>query len=341
MKVTIKQIAEMAGVSRGTVDRALNNRPGVKAEVQENIKRIAKEMGYKPNLAAKALAGKRYSEKKIGVLLNSEGNPFFDEVIHGVKAALSTYEEFGLKSIIRTMKGYDVDLQLAYLSELVNEGVNGIVMSPLNAPEIVHRINELAEMNIGVVTINTDVLDSKRLAYVGCRYTKSGTVAAGLMGLMNNGQKERYAIVGSSKKNLAVERRISGITETIRTEFPWIEVTDILENEDSDTVSYTVVKELLSKRKELEGICFAGAGNEGGIEAVLECGKKIKLLTFDLTDAVKRFLKENVVSATICQEPYRQGYEGIEILAKYLIWDQKPEKQLNHTELSIITKYSI
>lgn len=341
MKVTIKQIAEIAGVSRGTVDRALNNRPGVKAEVQENIKRIAKELGYKPNPAAKALADNRYSTKKIGVLLNSEGNPFFEEVINGVKAALTTYEEFGMKSTIMTMKGYDVALQLRFLDELVSREVNGIVMTPLNSPEIVEKINELKEQNIEIVTINTDVLDSKRLAYVGCRYTKSGNVAAGLMGIMSNGQKEKYAIISSSKKNLAVERRIHGIVETVREEFPWIEITDIIENEDNDTVSYTVVKELLKRRKDLDGICFAGAGNEGGVTAIQEYGKKLKILTFDLTDVVKRFLKEGIVSATICQEPYKQGYEGTEILAKYLLWNQKPAKKLNHTELSIVTKYSI
>ena len=64
MAVTIKKIAEVAGVSRGTVDRALNGRSGVKPEVKENILKIADELGYKPNYAAKALADKRLPEKK-------------------------------------------------------------------------------------------------------------------------------------------------------------------------------------------------------------------------------------------------------------------------------------
>lgn len=68
MKVTIKEIAEAAGVSRGTVDRALNHRPGVNAEVADRIIRLAEEMGYRPDMAAKTLANKRYI-KTIGVLL--------------------------------------------------------------------------------------------------------------------------------------------------------------------------------------------------------------------------------------------------------------------------------
>ena len=51
MRVTLNQIAEAAGVSRGTVDRALNHRGRINPEVAERILRIAKEMGYRRNLA--------------------------------------------------------------------------------------------------------------------------------------------------------------------------------------------------------------------------------------------------------------------------------------------------
>ena len=46
MAVTIQQIAEKAGVSRGTVDRALNNRGRINPEVAEMVKKTAEEMGY-------------------------------------------------------------------------------------------------------------------------------------------------------------------------------------------------------------------------------------------------------------------------------------------------------
>ena len=341
MRVTIKQIAELSGVSRGTVDRALNNRPGVKLEVQERIKKIAEELGYKPNPAAKALADNRYNTKSIGVLLNSEGNPFFQDVIRGVHAALLELEEFGMQSIIKTMKGYDAGLQIKLLDELAEENVNGIVLSPINTPEIAKKISELKRKNIEVVTINSDVLDSERMAYVGCRYKKSGSVAAGLMGMISNREKEAYAVIGSSVKNLAVERRIQGILETLKKDFSWSEVTDIIENEDTDEISYTAVKALLERRKELDGICFAGAGIEGGLLAIRECGRSLKIVAFDLTESVRKALKNGEVIATVCQDPFKQGFDGIDILGKYLLWNQNPEKELNHTELSIVTKYSI
>ena len=55
MSVTIKQIAELANVSRGTVDKVLNHRPGVKAETKTKVLQIAKELNYEPNFLGKAL----------------------------------------------------------------------------------------------------------------------------------------------------------------------------------------------------------------------------------------------------------------------------------------------
>ncbi|HOW07896.1 MAG TPA: LacI family DNA-binding transcriptional regulator, partial [Flexilinea sp.] len=94
MAGTIKEIARIANVSRGTVDRALNDRPGVNKEVAQRIKEIARAMDYKPNSVAKALAT-RNRQFVIGVLINSIGNPFFDDVILGIEAAGQEIEDFG------------------------------------------------------------------------------------------------------------------------------------------------------------------------------------------------------------------------------------------------------
>ena len=69
--------------------------------------------------------------------------------------------------------------------------------------------------------------------------------------------------------------------------------------------------------------------------------KKLKIVAFDLTDTIRHYLEEGIVLATICQDPYKQGYDGVDIMGKYLIWNQRPETDKNLTDLTIMTKYSI
>lgn len=86
MAVTMQQIADLAGVSRGTVDRALNNRGRIRPEVAEKIKMIAKELGYQPNIAAKALSSGNQI-LRIGVILQYADTPTIQTVLEGAKDA--------------------------------------------------------------------------------------------------------------------------------------------------------------------------------------------------------------------------------------------------------------
>ena len=95
--ITIKELAERTGVSRGTVDRVLHDRGRVSPEVKDLVLRKAEEFGYQPNRAGKILAARKQPHK-IGVLLPAEGNPFFIDVIKGMEDADREYPEFRLQS---------------------------------------------------------------------------------------------------------------------------------------------------------------------------------------------------------------------------------------------------
>ena len=112
MAITAKEIAELAGVSRGTVDRALKGREGVNPETKERILKIAEEHNYKPNLIGKALV---YSNRSVpvAVIMNSIGNSFFEDVKKGMLAAEHEYSDYGIKLNIREIKGYNGCFRLA------------------------------------------------------------------------------------------------------------------------------------------------------------------------------------------------------------------------------------
>ena len=168
--VTIKKIAELCGVSRGTVDRVLNGRGRVKPETAEAVMNMVKQLGYKPNPAGKALAARRH-RPIVGVILNSEGNAFFDEIIRGIETAESRYQIYGIQLTMRLMKGYDVEAQLALIAELEAIPVSGLIISPINDKRIADAINALVDKGVFVVTVNNDVQGCRRQCYVCLLYT--------------------------------------------------------------------------------------------------------------------------------------------------------------------------
>ena len=141
MGVTLQQIAEAAGVSRGTVDRALNDRGRIKPEVAEKIKKIAEEMGYQPNRAGRALAMAKQSVR-IGVILQSADTPFMKKVLNGIEDAKAEVERMGIEVIVKKLSGIDSVKVMDTMKKMRGSGCKGIAMVPVEDEELKKLIHE-------------------------------------------------------------------------------------------------------------------------------------------------------------------------------------------------------
>ena len=192
--MTIKEIAKLCGVSRGTVDRVLNNRGKVKPETEALILKTIAEHGYTKNIVGRALTVRK-TAPVIGAILCSEGNPFFDDVISGFRVAETNLHDYGATLILRTMCGHEVTQQLALIDELA-ERISALVIQPINSRRIADRLLALKESGIPVVTVNTDITPESRCCYVGSNYASGGAVAAGMLSLVTNGRANLGVIEG-------------------------------------------------------------------------------------------------------------------------------------------------
>ena len=333
---TSREIAALAGVSRGTVDRALHGRGGVRPEVEARIRKLAGQLGYVPNRAGKALVSRK-NPPVLGVVLNSLGNPFFDEVKRGIAAAVRELSDFGLNVKIMEQKGYSVSEQLAALNALADSGVRGIAVMPVNDRRIAAEINALSDKGVVFVTLNTDIEDTARLAYIGCDYEKSGATAAGLANLITGGSANLLIVTGSIK-NRGHNKRIYGFSRALKNGMRGIQIVDIAENEDDDALSYQVTADALKRHPEIDLVYLVSAGAGGTARAVSEAGREIPVLCFDDTEEIRRLLREDRITATICQEPYRQGRQSILTLFDAVVNGRKPETELLYTDCEITIK---
>ena len=325
MAVTIKKIAELCGVSRGTVDRVLNNRGKVKPETEALVRRIAEQLNYRPNMAGKALAARKKSFV-IGVILASEGNPFFDEVIRGIRQAESELHDYGVKVMIKTMKGYDIKRQLELIEE-IETGVHALILNSISDAMIAEKINELTDKGIPVITLNTDIENSKRLCYVGSDYVKGGETACGMLGLLTGG-KAKVGIVTGSVKILGHNQRINGFRNVMKRKYPGMEVVDFIETNDDDFIAFEETKKMMEKHREIDALFIVAAGVYGVCRAVMSLGleDRITIVCFDDVPSTVEMMERGLIKATICQQPFTQGNKSVHIAFDYLVSGEKPEK---------------
>ena len=102
MRATIKMIAERAGVSIGTVDRVLHDRPYVKAEVRERVLQVLEELDYHPNRMASALATSGTPRHLALVQPEWEKGYVQDEMKAGVTRFLEEYRDYNVTLDVRT-----------------------------------------------------------------------------------------------------------------------------------------------------------------------------------------------------------------------------------------------
>lgn len=307
MAVTMKDIADIAKVSRGTVDRVLNNRGKVKPEVEARVRQVAEALGYKPNAAAKTFSTLK-KKMLFGILLPSIGDDFFEEVIHGIQMAHEELKDYGFEIILHQTSGYDVEKQLMEIDTLLSMGVTAIGFLPLVDERITKKIDEIVASGIPVVTINSDIENSRRNFYVGTDFRKSGKIAAGLLGLVN--PKAHVLIITGSSNVLSHKLRYQGFTETISKRYPGIQVENYIECKNDDFMAYDAVRSELAEKTEIDSIFIIAGGIKGVCEgADLYKDRDIKIFCFDAMEYIKSKIIDGRIAATICQQAFNQGYE--------------------------------
>lgn len=350
MAGTINQIAELAGVSRGTVDRALNGRGRVNAEVADKIMKIADELGYVPkhrggrmeDAQPVGMVQPSGMKKKIGIITQLAGSSFMIEVNKGVEDSRKELESRGVEVILRSNAAVNEAEQLHAIEELLEEGIDGLAIMPTDSDGVRRKLNELSEQEIPIVTFNSDIVGTKRCCFVGLNNQQSGKTAAGLMGLLMRGRGKVLVITGYFSNSVS-NRRVDGFVNELKNSFPEMELTGVQSSFDQAEEVERIIIQAMTSFPDLEGI-FVASGGQAGVRHAFE---KLQLKTrpyviiYDLTPRNVQALTEGTVDFLIDQEGYEQGYRAPLLLADLVTKGVKPEKEFMYTEINIKTKYNL
>lgn len=334
MAITVKKIAELAGVSAGTVDRALNNRKGVNPDTAGRIREIADSLGYIPNKAGKALVMRRMA-LKIGIIIHTARHPFFEEVMRGIRDEQEEVSDYGVEVIVKHGKDFDPEDQLRIIEEMRQEGVRALAIVPIHDQRILDKLAEIQREGIPVVLLVSDE-SIECLAYVGCDVRQVGRVSCGLAGLITGGSA-RVLYLTPSLGILGNETRLRGFQEGIEGRYPGIRLLEVCEMPNDDLLSYRMTLELLKKHREVDAVVSTLAYNNGFLRAVEDQGLagKVKIIALDMEGSIMDGMRKDQVAATIVQHPHRQGKRALQILFDYLVVGKRPQGRNDYLQCDI------
>lgn len=175
MAVTIKDIAKKAGVSHTTVSRALLGNPLISAPTTERIRKLAREMGYRPSAAARSLKTNR--SQVLGVIVSNIDDPYFSEVLQGIE---STAQQSG-HSLFIAASQREPDRERLIAQAMVEHRVEGVIIcsSSFGGAQARHFV----EYGVPIVVVNNQAAEDYRYSIYHDDAAGSRELTAHLIGL--------------------------------------------------------------------------------------------------------------------------------------------------------------
>lgn len=325
MSTTLKDIAAAAGVSIGTVERALKYRDRINPLVAERIRQMAKEMDYHPNKIASGLVN-RSRKYQIAVIFPVSENEFWNEVLKGVHKAEKKIKDYGISVKLYFGMNFDVSMQLSLIDQAIAEGASAIILIPINSPLIAKKIRQLNKENFPVVFLNAYLNRVSCLSAIHCDNYRSGRVAGMLIHRLSRGEGNVMAFLPTSKI-LGNNLRKDGILDYFDLVPPTLKLEKTVELSNVPKHDVITIKEELEAHRDVTYLIYCG-----DIEVLLTCTKMLKrpftTILFDLTPESRSALLNREIDAIITQSQQEQGYQAVDMVFQYLTSQTVPPKEL-------------
>jgi LacI family transcriptional regulator len=317
-KIGISEIAGLAKVSIGTVDRALHDRKRISEATRTRILNIAKRVGYTPNLAARTLSVGRASIR-IGVCIPQELHYFFDHLRDGILNEGRRFGSVGVEVLYRPFEKLGVG-ECECVKEVLNTGVRGVIITPGDPHCLQPLIDEAERRNIRVICVASDAPGSSRSSVVCVEPELNGRLAAELMSLCV-APRAKVAIVTGTLCTDDHRKKTDGFCAAFRQYCNGGDIIEVIEGHEDDDETFQKCLDLLKRAPDVAGlyvniarclpVCFSlrARGLAG----------KVRLIATDLFKEMIPFFEKETIHASIYQRPYVQGQTAVRLIVEHVL----------------------
>lgn len=343
-KIRIKDIAQRAGVSVGTVDRVLHDRPNVSKPAREKVEAALKEMNYQPNVYASALA---YNKSYIFnvVLPQHESEAYWEEIEQGVKKAMEVRRDFHIDVEFYYYERFNKEAFVDCYTKCLDSNPNGVVIVP-NEIEITRDFtDQLHTRQIPFVFLDSYMPDLKPLSFFGQDSFCSGYFAAKMLMLIASNETEIMLLKQMKDGHVTSKQQVNrevGFRHYMVDHFPNIKITELCVPFKGTRAEYdAILKEFFDTHHNIHHcITLNSKAHIVGDYLLRNNRRDIQIMGYDMVAKNAECLRQGSISFLIAQHGYQQGYSCIDTLFKAIVLRKKVQL-VNYMPIELLTKENV
>jgi len=343
-KTRIKDIAERAGVSVGTVDRVLHNRPNVSSKALEKVQKALDEMDYQPNMYASALAyNKEYTF--YCVIPKHESEAYWEEVEEGAFAACEQRRDFGISLKMLYYNRFSADTFIRVMNDCLKQKPDGVIIVPSRLDVTRRFTDQLHELCVPFILLDSYMPDLKPLSFFGQDSFSSGFFAARMLMMLAPNEKEIMLMKQMRNGNVASkqqENRETGFRHYMHDHFPDVVIHEVNLSLDDKREEYAPILDGFFKEHPHVHHCitFNSKAHLVGEFLLKSNRRNVQIMGYDMVEKNAECVRQGSISFLIAQHGYMQGYACIETLFDAIVLKKEVEP-VNYMPIELLTKENI
>ncbi len=335
---TIKDIAKLAKVSRGTVDRVIHERGKVSDEARKKVKIVLEQIEYEPNLLAKSLKNQK-GWTITAMIPDSALDEYWKQVIDGIKEFEEEYRGFGLEVSVVSFASDNPDSFVSATTSLLDNPPNAVLIAPLFLHESIEFLEQLQKLDIPFITINNEIQDVPSLSFIGQDLIRSGRTAANLIEQCTPSLTDVLILNLSEDPHNA--SHISHKSQGLRAYFNETNI-DIKEITlgNIDVELEPKLRQMFSDKSNTVGVFITTSKAHLVAPQIKKWSPGSAIVGFDLIPQNIELLENKTINFLINQNPSRMAFEGLQKFADNFVYGKKVTDH-HYLPIDIVTSENI
>ena len=311
----LKDVAELSGVSLGTVDRIIHNRGRFSDETARRVKEAMLKLNYKPDIRARNLSLSRKCHIAVIMPFTDSNSGYWNLPYQGIQKALKELSASHVSADFHLFNENDRKDLSKTLKTIKGKTYDAYIAAPLLSDEFINFFDKIFKTK-PVVFFDSDIENSERSSYIGQKSKEAGQLAAKLLNYHHVDENKKVLIITTCSHNVHLCERVNGFIEKTKHQF------EVIELSPDDSKNKKMLKAINGRISREFGAIFVTYASSHFAAEIIESNNlktKVPMIGFDMVPKNIHYLKNGTIDFILTQRPIDQGYLSVMTIYRHII----------------------